>query len=348
MNTFEMTKIFSSDKTAMKEVEHLLTAEGIQMDKNLDYTCAAVDEQKKITATGSCFGNTLRCLAVHSDYQGYGLLNQVVSHLVDYQFSRGKTHLFLYTKSSTAKFFKDLGFFEIVHVKDKIAFLENKPRGFSNYLEALSKQKREGQRIASVVMNANPFTLGHLHLLEKASLENDWVHLFIVSEDASLFPFHVRKQLVIEGSKHLNNIVYHDSGPYMISRDTFPSYFQKDEAEVIETQALVDLAIFTAIAKTLQIDRRYVGEEPTSFVTHLYNETMKEALPKAGIDCIVIPRIGYGEGAISASTVRTAIKENKADTLRHLLPASTLNFLKSEAAKPIVDKIKNTKEVVHY
>lgn len=86
-------------------------------------------------------------------------------------------------------------------------------------------------------MNANPFTLGHLYLTERASAENDTVHLFMVSEDASLIPFKVRRRLVTEGTSHLDNIIYHDSGPYIISSATFPSYFQKDMDSVIESHA---------------------------------------------------------------------------------------------------------------
>ena len=58
-------------------------------------------------------------------------------------------------------------------------------------------------------MNANPFTLGHQYLVEKAAAENDLLHLFIVSEDASLVPFKIRKQLVMKGTAHLKNICYH-------------------------------------------------------------------------------------------------------------------------------------------
>ena len=46
----------------------------------------------------------------------------------------------------------------------------------------------EAPKVAAIVMNANPFTLGHQYLVEKAAAENDLVHLFMVSEDASLFP----------------------------------------------------------------------------------------------------------------------------------------------------------------
>ena len=136
------------------------------------------------------------------------------------------------------------------------------------------------ERCAALVMNANPFTLGHLYLTERASAENDTVHLFMVSEDASLIPFKVRRRLITEGTSHLDNIIYHDSGPYIISSATFPSYFQKDMDAVIESHAKLDLVIFTKIAHALGIGRRYVGEEPHSRVTGIYNQIMEKELPK--------------------------------------------------------------------
>ena len=92
-------------------------------------------------------------------------------------------------------------------------------------------------------MNANPFTLGHLHLVERACGENDRVHLFIVSEEAGPIPAAVRKRLVLEGTTHLKNLVCHDTGPYLVSTATFPSYFQRDEAAVIHSHAGLDAAI---------------------------------------------------------------------------------------------------------
>ena len=51
-------------------------------------------EQKKLAATGSCCGNTLRCMAVDSSHQGEGLLNQVSSHLIQYEYEQGIIDLF--------------------------------------------------------------------------------------------------------------------------------------------------------------------------------------------------------------------------------------------------------------
>ncbi len=290
-----LRSIASWDILAQQQMELLLHQQGIGRDKNLDYSCGIFDAQENLIATGSCFGNTLRCLAVSQEHQGEGLLNEILSHLIEVQMARGNSHLFLYTngscfgntlrclavsqehqgegllneilshlievqmargnshlflytKPSSAKFMESLGFREIARVSDKAVFMENRRNGFSQYCQQLAAQKRDGSAIAGIVMNANPFTLGHLHLVEQAARENDVVHLFVLSEQAGPIPFAVRKKLVLEGIGHLKNVICHDSGPYIISSATFPSYFLKDGDAVIETQAALDLQVFGKIA----------------------------------------------------------------------------------------------------
>ena len=348
MSDYTITQINPSDKYGNRLVNELLTAEGIRRDANLDYTCGMYDDEMNLIATGSCFGNTLRCMAVSHTHQGEGLMNSIVSHLIEVQFSRGNTHLFLYTKCDSARFFGDLGFYEIARINGQIVFMENKRTGFSGYLNSLEKQKESAPRVAALVMNANPFTLGHQYLVEKAASENDILHLFIVSEDASLVPFSVRKKLVMEGTAHLKNIRYHDSGPYIISNATFPSYFQKDEQAVIESHAMLDLTVFTKIASALGINRRYVGEEPTSLVTGIYNQIMSVKLPENGIECVSVPRKENKGAVISASTVRQALKEENWPLLAELVPETTLNYFKSPDARPVIDKIQASENVIHY
>lgn len=348
MSEHTITQINPSDKYGNRLVDELLTAEGIRRDSNLDYTCGMYDDEMNLIATGSCFGNTLRCMAVSHEHQGEGLMNSIVSHLIEVQFSRGNTHLFLYTKYDSAKFFGDLGFYEIARINGQIVFMENRRTGFSSYLNALEKQKETAPRVAALVMNANPFTLGHQYLVEKAASENDILHLFIVSEDTSLVPFEVRKKLVMEGTSHLKNIRYHDSGPYIISNATFPSYFQKDEQAVIESHAMLDLTVFTKIATALGITSRYVGEEPTSLVTGIYNQIMSEKLPENDIECVIVPRKENNGIAISASTVRQALKEENWTLLEELLPKTTLNYFKSPEAQPVIDRIQASENVIHY
>ena len=347
MSEYTISKVYPSDKRAITQIKGLLEKEGITLDANLDYICGMYDDDYNIIATGSCFGPTLRCFAVSKDHQGEGLLNQIITHLMDVQFDRGNMHLFLYTKVNTAKFFEDLGFHEIARVDGTLVFMENRKDGFPGYLKRLEKTKTDGVS-AALVMNANPFTLGHQYLVETAAAACDTLHLFVLSEDASLVPFAVRKKLVREGVAHIPNVVLHDSGPYMISSATFPSYFLKDETAVIEGHARLDLAVFTKIARALNVTARYVGEEPTSQVTGLYNEIMARELPEAGIACHVIPRKEADGKAISASTVRVALQQGDWETLETLVPPSTLAYFTSPEAATVLNAIRRAGNVVHY
>lgn len=347
MSEYALTQVSLSDKRMLAQVDALLVENGITRDANLDYICAMVDEENRVIATGSCFGATLRCFAVSQQHQGEGLLNEVVSHLMEYQMARGYTHLFLYTKIKSAKFFQSLGFYEIARVDGTLVFMENRRNGFPSYLSRLEKTARPGVS-GAIVMNANPFTLGHQYLVETAAGRCDTLHLFLLSEDASLVPFWVRKQLVQAGTAHLKNVVLHDSGPYIISNATFPSYFLKDDAAVIQGHAKLDLTIFVRIARALGVTVRFVGEEPTSQVTGLYNEIMAAQLPENGIDCVILPRKEALGKAISASTVRAALQAGDWQTLSQLVPQTTLDYFRSSEAEPVLRRIRSAEDVVHY
>lgn len=341
-----LTTISPGDVRGQKQVDALLEQEGIRRDGNLDYTCGLFDSSWRLAATGSCFGNTIRCLAVDCDRQGEGLLNQIVSHLMEVQTQRGNTHLFLYTKPQSARFFGDLGFYEIVQAEG-VVFMENRRRGFSDYCAALERTRREGTS-AAIVMNANPFTLGHLHLVERAAAENNAVHLFVLSEEAGPIPFAVRRRLVREGTAHLSNVICHDSGPYIISGATFPSYFLKDGDTVIRAHAALDLAVFGRIAPCLNLTRRYVGEERTSHVTALYNEEMIRRLPELGIECRVVPRLERDGQPVSASTVRQAIHDGRLEDIRPLVPDAAWDYFTSLEAGAVIAAIQAEQNVIHY
>ena len=345
--SYTISEVYQQDRRTLAQVDALLAGEGIRRDANLDYICAMSDENGRVIGTGSCFGNTLRCFAVSAEHQGEGLLNQIVSHLIEVQYERGNLRLFLYTKISSAKFFRDLGFHEVARVDGTLVFMENRRDGFALYLRRLEKTRRPG-RSAALVMNANPFTLGHQYLAETAAAACDTLHLFVVSEDASLVPFAVRKKLVKAGTAHLPNVICHDSGPYIISNATFPSYFLKDELSVIEGHARLDLAVFAKIAAALGVSMRFVGEEPSSVVTGAYNRIMSEELPKAGISCVVVPRKEADGRPISASTVRTCLREGQWDALRELVPKTTYDYFCSPEAADVIRRIRQADDVVHY
>ena len=343
-----VSQVYKSDKRTMAKLQALLEKVDITLDEHLDYSCAVFDEEGAPIATGSAFGSTLRCFAVHPAHQGEGLLNEVITHLMEDRMAKGYYHLFVYTKPGSAKFFKDLGFSEIAEVPGFLSFLENRRNGFSGYLKELERTKRPGQA-AAVVMNANPFTLGHRWLIEQAARENDVLHLFLLSEDAGPIPAPVRHKLVRDGVADLPNVVIHETGEYLISSATFPGYFLKSEEKILRTQARLDTALFVRISQALDVTARYVGSEPRSVVTGIYNEVLSEALPAHGIQCRILPRKELPDGrVISASAVRQAIHDDKLDTAVDMLPETTLAYFRSPEAAPVVAAIRREQDVIHY
>lgn len=335
------------DHRTRAQVVSLLSSEGLALDAHVDYTCVALDEDGSVVATGSCFASSLRCFAVSREHQGEGLLNIILSHLVDVQAARGNFHLFLYTTPKSARFFADLGFYEIARLDGTLVFMENRRPGFETFCSRLAATRREGNA-AAIVMNANPFTLGHRYLVEQALQEYSTVHLFVLSEDASYFPADVRYDLVREGVKDLPNIVLHRTGDYLISAATFPGYFLRDSERVIRASARLDLALFVKIAAAIGVTARFVGDEPASVVTGLYNKIMAQELPKAGIRCVIVPRLKKDGHIVSASSVRQAIHDGSMETAKAMLPPSTWRYLASPEAENVLRAIRASNEVIHY
>lgn len=71
-------------------------------------------------------------------------------------------------------------------------------------------------------MNANPFTKGHLFLVNKALKYVDFLYVFVVSEDESYFSFKERYEMVCENLKGMKNVFVIPSGEFCISKYTFP------------------------------------------------------------------------------------------------------------------------------
>ena len=102
------------------------------------------------------------------------------------------------------------------------------------------------------------------------------------------------------------------------------------------------------IANALSITDRFVGEEPFSQVTGIYNQVMAEELSAAGLTCNIIPRKADTDGAISASDVRCLIKDGDFEALKKKVPACTFQYFTSAAAEPVIQKIRAAAEVRHY
>lgn len=200
------------------------------------------------------------------------------------------------------------------------------------YLSSIGKSKA---LIGAIVMNCNPFTLGHRYLIEYASSKCDRLYVFAVEEDLSFFPFEDRIELIRKGVSDLKNVTVLPSGKFIISRTTFPAYFEKEgstDDTVIDASS--DIEIFAKqIAPSLNITVRFAGEEPLDIVTRQYNSQMKIMLPKYGIDFEVIPRKEINGEVVSASRVRKLLKEKNFDEIEKIVPKTTLEYLKDKFGK---------------
>ena len=127
----------------------------------------------------------------------------------------------------------------------------------------------------------------------------------------------------------LPNVEVLPSGKFIISQTTFSGYFSKAELQDVAVDSSEDVEIFgREIAPTLGITIRFAGEEPLDNVTRQYNETMKKILPRYGVEFREIPRKTFGGEVISASRVRKALKEGDFDTIKNLVPETTLKYLR--------------------
>ena len=175
-----------------------------------------------------------------------------------------------------------------------------------------------------VVMNCNPFTLGHRYLIEQAAKQVERLYVMVVREDCSLFAYTERKAMVEQGVADIENVSVIDGSDYAISRTTFPTYFLKRLDDAADTQMLLDLDLFRRhIAPALGATVRFVGTEPTDKLTRRYNQLMHEAL-KDVRETARLEKDGY---AVSASRVRKAMEEGDMNTIRQLVPPTTLPYI---------------------
>ena len=182
--------------------------------------------------------------------------------------------------------------------------------------------------VGAIVMNCNPFSKGHRHLIEYACQRVDFLIIFVVEENVSLFSFEERYAMVREGTKDLKNVKVVPSGEFILSCNNFCEYFNKNDTGVTELSAQYDINMFAEyIAKPLHITYRFAGEEPFDTMTSIYNQVMKKVLPQKGIQFIQIPRMKVDGNVVSATSVRRYLEYGQYEKAFKLLPETTIQCL---------------------
>ena len=303
----------------------LLKKADLSPDEQLDST-VLLWEGDRLIASGSRWGNILKCLAVDDDYRGQDLTATVLTRLRQDAFEAGFSHLFLYTKPKNEFLFSGLFFYPVARTAD-VLLMENRQNGIADFLAALPAAG--GKTVGAAVMNCNPFTKGHRYLIETAASECDRVYIFVLSEEQSEFSAQDRLEMVKLGTADLENVTVLPTGPYLISAATFPTYFLKEQTSAAQVQCQLDIEIFTKyFVPKFGITRRYVGTEPLCPVTARYNAALEAILPERGITLRQLPRLETEGTPISASAVRRHLQNGEFEALKALLPATTYAYLK--------------------
>lgn len=327
---YHITRLNLRYPSEVAQLKQFLTENDLTYESDIEVAFGVINEAEELIACGCAAGSLLKCFAVKAELRGQNALGVLVSHLVQERFARGIYRLFIITRAKNRALFAHCGFTPVTETSE-LVLLENSAGGPQSFTAPLFVPGDEEKTIGCLVMNCNPFTLGHRTLVEYAAGQCDAVHLFVVEEDRSLFSTAVRLRLVQEGTADLPNVRVHPSGPYIISASTFPTYFLKKGEDAAKLQSELDLTLFAQqIAPPLHITKRFAGSEPLDPVTAAYNRAMGHLLPQYGIQFYEIPRAVQGDAVISASRVRALLQEKGVcSEVLSLVPETTARYLKS-------------------
>lgn len=343
-----------------QRIEAFLKRNGLRFD-DMHYYAAVTDDDGEMIAGGGLKGNVIKCVAVDDAHKGEAIANTLISHLIAHANEEGHSNVMLFTKPKNRQLFESLSFRLLAEAPEAV-LMETGIGGLGDTVEALKKIKEEGEVCKEnnqeckeeektnlnittpqhlnpstpqplttttplrgvVVMNCNPFTLGHRYLIEQAAKQVERLFVMVVREDCSLFAYAERKAMVEQGVAHLKNVTVIDGSEYAISQATFPTYFLKRLDDAADTQMLLDLDLFRRhIAPALGATVRFVGTEPTDQLTRRYNQLMHEVLA----DVRETARLEKKGNAVSASRVRKAMEQGDMSTIRQLVPPTTLPYI---------------------
>lgn len=317
----EIQTLNPSTPRQRQRIEAFLKRNALRID-DMNYYAAVLDDDGEMIAGGGLKDDVIKCVAVDDAHKGEAIANTLVSHLISHANQEGYGCIKLFTKPKNRQLFESLSFRLLAEAPEAI-LMETGIGGISNTVKALEKTREDGER-GVIVMNCNPFTLGHRYLIEQAAKQVERLYVMVVREDCSLFAYTERKAMVEQGVADIENVSVIDGSDYAISRATFPTYFLKRLDDAADTQMQLDLDLFRRhIAPALGATVRFVGTEPTDQLTRRYNQLMHEVLK----DVRETDRLEKDGNAVSASRVRKAMEEGDMNTIRQLVPPTTLPYI---------------------
>lgn len=320
---FYVDKIIKGSSSEKALEEFLLDKEVIYEDVDASYV---IRDAGDIIATVSVKKNLIKFFYIDEAYQGEGLAIELINSALEDIISKGYRTYFVFTKAKNENIFTSLSM-DVIEKTEDVVLLEG---GFFKYADWIQNIKKDLDKdeYSAIVMNANPLTLGHEYLVDKALEEARDLIIFVLEEDASYFSAKDRYEIVKNHYHNNDRVHVYKSGPYIISRATFPTYFLKKDTDKLKVYTELDAKIFAKrIAKDLNIKKRYFGTEPIDKVTQKYNEMMKKILFEYGVESEFIERKKINDEYISASKLREGI-ETDFESIKKYLSQDVYEYLK--------------------
>lgn len=228
----------------------------------------------------------------------------------------------------------DNGIYDNVQKKEVIhnAFYTklSQDKEFLKSIEELKQYRfQNSKKTGCIIMNANPFTLGHRGLVEMSLKHVENLYVFVLQEDRSYFSFKDRFAMVREGCKDLENVKVLPTGNVMASAALFPEYFQREQIKKeVKFDISKDITVMAGfITPTLNITMRFMGTEPLCPITRQLVQHTQELLPYYGVQLVIFDRIEKENEPISASSVRKYLKEKNEDAMKKIVPVTTYEYL---------------------
>ena len=304
----------------------LLSSAGLTPGAGTDYTVIA-SENGEVCGCASLCANTVRYVAVGEEYRGMNIASGLISAIRRRAFSCGISRLFIYTKPKNLLMFEGLNFHPVAECAEAV-LLEDRRDGAQKYAESVPHFSGNGLPNGGIVMNANPFTVGHRWLVEKAAAECGHLYVFVTDDASPEFSPSDRLEMVRRGCADLENVTVVTTGGYLVSSASFPDYFLRKETDASAVQCELDCRIFGKwFVPELGIAKRYVGTEPFSALTAEYNGIMKKILPEYGVEVREIPRMRTDGKEVSASDVRRLIAAGDTEKAKEYLPGTSWDYI---------------------
>ncbi|MBR5689841.1 MAG: GNAT family N-acetyltransferase, partial [Prevotella sp.] len=193
-----------------RRVEQFLEANQLRLDEVDYYAVVTRPDHDEILAGGGLQGDIVKCVAVGEALRDEHISNRLISHLISEAAQRGHQSVKVFTKPQNRQIFESLGF-RVVGEAPLAILMENGQgiERYKGYLQKISQHPTSNTQhpisAGIIVMNANPFTRGHLYMIEQAARQVERLFVIPVKEDKSQFSYAERKAMIEAAVSLLNS-----------------------------------------------------------------------------------------------------------------------------------------------